>query len=172
MGRQPQVPISSKPLLQHQEKHYHTFWGDILLMTLLQFGLQWGHIVDLLPHYFLHSFLMVHILSSVTVKSRISLFNRFQLVFKTVIEWLKMNSFSRTCRILTVAEIKKGWFSVFWSAAAWVVDMNTVTRDHNLRHAVSDEEITNNFLYAPNVLSVQELMDKAKELFTKTDGKT
>ena len=49
--------------------------------------------------------------------------------------------------------------------------MNTVTRDHNLRHAVSDEEITNNVLYAPNVLSVQELMDKAKELLTKTNGK-
>ena len=61
--------------------------------------------------------------------------------------------------------------SVFWSAAAWVVETDTGTRDYNRRHATADEETTNNVLYAPNVLSVQELMDKAKELLTKTNGK-
>ena len=77
------------------------------MMPFFKFGLQWGHIVFLLPHYFLHSFLMVHILYSVTLKTRISLFNRFQLVFKSVIERLKMKSLPRSYRILTDTGIQK-----------------------------------------------------------------
>ena len=66
---------------------------------------------------------------------------------------------------------KRGKFSGFWSAAARVVDVDTGTGAHKRLYAASYEKTTNNFLYAPNVLSVQELMDKAKELLTKTDGK-
>ena len=52
--------------------------------------------------------------------------------------------------------------SVLWSAADRVIDMDTGTGDHQRIHAALDEETTNNVLYVPNVLSVQELMDKAK----------
>ena len=49
--------------------------------------------------------------------------------------------------------------------------MDTETGAHNRRHAASDEETTNNVSYVPNVLSIQELTDKAKELLTEIDGK-
>ena len=49
--------------------------------------------------------------------------------------------------------------------------MDTGTGYHQWRHSEKDEETTNNVLYAPNVLSVQEMVDKAKELITETDGK-
>ena len=49
--------------------------------------------------------------------------------------------------------------------------MDTGTGAHPQRHAAVDEETTNNVSYAPNVLSVQELVDKSKELLTKIDGK-
>ena len=49
--------------------------------------------------------------------------------------------------------------------------MDTGTVSHQRRHAAVDEETTNNILYAPNVFSVQELVEKANELLTKTDGK-
>ena len=66
---------------------------------------------------------------------------------------------------------KIGKFSVFWSTAAWVIEMDTSTGAHKRLHAAPDEETTNKVLYKPNVMSVQELMDKAQELLTKTDGK-
>ena len=66
---------------------------------------------------------------------------------------------------------EKNKLSVFWSATSRVIDMDTCTGAHNRLHATADEETTNNVFYAPNVLSVQELMDKAKELLTKTNGK-
>ena len=62
-------------------------------------------------------------------------------------------------------------FSVLWIAASLVIDMDTGTGDHQRRHTELDKEKTNNFSYAPNVLSVQELVDKEKELLPKTDGK-
>ena len=65
----------------------------------------------------------------------------------------------------------KSKFSVFWSTAAWVVEMDTSTGDHKQIYAEPDEETTNKVLYTPNVLSVQELIDKAKEIITKIDGK-
>ena len=40
-----------------------------------------------------------------------------------------------------------------------------------MRHAAIYEETTNNVPYAPNVLSFKELVDKAKELLTETDGR-
>ena len=67
--------------------------------------------------------------------------------------------------------IDKSKFSVFWSAADWVIDMDTGTGAHKRRHAAADEETNNNVLYAPKFLSIQELLDKEKELITKTDGK-
>ena len=66
---------------------------------------------------------------------------------------------------------KRGKFSVFWSAAAWVIEMDTGTGAHKRLHAAPDEETTNKVLYTPNVLSVQELMDEVQELRTKIDGK-
>ena len=45
-------------------------------------------------------------------------------------------------------------FCIFWSAAAWLIDMDTGTGAHQRRHAVFDGETTNNVLYAPNVLLV------------------
>ena len=49
--------------------------------------------------------------------------------------------------------------------------MDTGTRTHQQRHVEVYEETTNNVSYVPNVLSVQELMYKAKEILTETDGK-
>ena len=49
--------------------------------------------------------------------------------------------------------------------------MDTGTGAHKRRHAAADEETNNNVLYAPKFLSIQELLDKEKELITKTDGK-
>ena len=65
----------------------------------------------------------------------------------------------------------KSKLTVFWSAVAQVVETDTGTGAHMLRHAAVDEERTNKILYAPNVLSIQELMDTAKEPLTKTDEK-
>ena len=65
----------------------------------------------------------------------------------------------------------KSKLSVFWSAAAWVVDTDTGTGAHMLRHAASYEVRTNDVLYASNVLSIQELTDMAKYPITKTDEK-
>ena len=61
--------------------------------------------------------------------------------------------------------------SVFWSAAAQVIKMDTFTVSHQRRQAAVDEETTNNVSYAPNVLSVQELVDKAKGILIETDAK-
>ena len=66
---------------------------------------------------------------------------------------------------------EKSEFSVFWSKSALVIDMDTCIGAHKRRHAAADEEKNNSVIYAPNVLSIQELMDKAKNLLTKTDGK-
>ena len=49
--------------------------------------------------------------------------------------------------------------------------MDTSTGDHKRLHSAPDEEKTNKVLYEQNVLSVQELIDKAKEILTKIDGK-
>ena len=49
--------------------------------------------------------------------------------------------------------------------------MDTETGAHNRRHAASDEETTNNVLYATNVLSIQELINKSKDLLTKMYGR-
>ena len=51
--------------------------------------------------------------------------------------------------------INKSEFSVFWSAAARVIEMDTSTGSHKRLHAAADEEKTYNVLYASNVLSVQ-----------------
>ena len=83
--RQPQVLISSKPLLKHQDNHCHTFQGGRVLMLSIQFGLQWVQIVDilnallptLLPDGTSHLFCDIEV--------RMILFNIFQLVFKTVV---------------------------------------------------------------------------------------
>ena len=63
------------------------------------------------------------------------------------------------------------YFSVLWSAAARVIEMYIGTGDHQKRHTAVYEETTHNVSYAPNVFSVQELVDDAKELLTKRDGK-
>ena len=52
-----------------------------------------------------------------------------------------------------------------------VIEMDKVTGAHKWRHAAGDQEITNNVLYAPNMLSIKELTDKAKQFPTKTYGK-
>ena len=63
--------------------------------------------------------------------------------------------------------IDKSKFSVFWSAAARVIEMDTCTGAHMQRHAAAYEETTNNVLYAPNVLSIQEIMDKSNSFSSK-----
>ena len=65
----------------------------------------------------------------------------------------------------------KNKFSVFWSAAAWVIETDTGTGSHTRLHVETDEETTDNFLYAPNVISIQELMGREKDLITRIDGK-
>ena len=65
----------------------------------------------------------------------------------------------------------KSKLSVFWGAVDRVVETNTDTGAHTRRNALADEEITNKVLYASNLLSIQELMDMAKEPLTNTDGK-
>ena len=65
----------------------------------------------------------------------------------------------------------KSEFSVFWSAVARVIEMYISTGSHKRLHAAAYEETTYKVLYAPNVPSVQELMDKAKENLTKIDSK-
>ena len=49
--------------------------------------------------------------------------------------------------------------------------MDTGTGVRQWRHAAVYEETNNNVFNAPNVLSVHELVDKGKDLLTKTDGK-
>ena len=49
--------------------------------------------------------------------------------------------------------------------------MDTGTGSHQQRHAAVDEKTTNKVSYAPNIFSVQELVEKAKELINETDGK-
>ena len=61
--------------------------------------------------------------------------------------------------------------TIFWSAPDWVIDMDTGTGSHQRRNAAVYEETTNKILYAPYVLSVKKLVDKAKELLTETDAK-
>ena len=61
--------------------------------------------------------------------------------------------------------------SVLWITTAWGIGMDTVTVDHKRRHATAYEETTNNVLCVPNVLLSQKLMDKAKDVLTKTYGK-
>ena len=53
-------------------------------------------------------------------------------------------------------------FSVFWRTSARVIEMDTGTGAHKRRHTAADEETNNNISYAPNVLLIQELMDKEK----------
>ena len=71
-----------------------------------------------------------------------------------------MNNFSRTCGSLTVAEIQTK-LNFLYSGV----------HQNKRRHAAVDEETTNNVWYTPNVLSIQELMYKAKDLLTETYGK-
>ena len=61
--------------------------------------------------------------------------------------------------------------SILWSASARVIETDTGTGAHQLIHAAVDEETTKNVSYVPNMLSVKELVDKAKDLLTKIDGK-
>ena len=107
---QPQTPILSKPLLSHQERLWSTFHGSRILVSLLQFGLQWEKIVDLPVYYLLQSFHMVRLLSSVTPTVRKTLCERFQLVFKTVIQFTTTKIFSRTCGILAITGIQMRLF--------------------------------------------------------------
>ena len=62
-------------------------------------------------------------------------------------------------------------FFVFWSLAARVIDTDTCIGAYKRRHDAGDEETTNNVSYVPNVLSIQELTDKTKELLTEIDGR-
>ena len=92
--------------MQHQENKQQKIQGKRLLMPLLLFVLQWGQIVDVLTYYFLHSFLAVRLLSYVTPKARMSLFKRFKLVFKTVIQLTTTKNFSWTCGSLFIVGIQ------------------------------------------------------------------
>ena len=56
---------------------------------------------------------------------------------------------------------------LFWSAVDRVIEIYTGTGAHNRRHATSYEGTTNIISYAPNLLSIQELMEKEKELITE-----
>ena len=105
-GHQPQTTILSKPLLPHQERLRRTFHSIRLLMPFLQFVPQWEQIVDLPSNYLLQSFLMVHLLSSVTPTARKNLCGRFQLALKTTIQFTTTNSFSWNCGSLTVIGIQ------------------------------------------------------------------
>ena len=61
--------------------------------------------------------------------------------------------------------------SVFWSKPDWVIEMDTGNGAYKLRNYSAGEETTKNVLYVPNVLSNKELVDKAKNLLTKIDGR-
>ena len=65
---------------------------------------------------------------------------------------------------------EKSKFYVFWGAVAWVIEIDNGTGAYKRRHAAEDKETNNNVSYAPNVLSIQELMDKAKYILTKKYG--
>ena len=115
-GHHPQYPVFSKLLVPQQERLQRTLQDGRLLMTLLQFGLQWEQIVYLPVHYLLQSFMMVRLISSVTPKARKTLCNRFQLAFKTAIQFTMTKIFSRTCGSLTVMGIHMRLFFLFYGA--------------------------------------------------------
>ena len=50
--------------------------------------------------------------------------------------------------------------------------MDTCTGSHNWRNAAANDETTDIILYAKNVLSIQTIMDKVKELLTQKYGKS
>ena len=62
-------------------------------------------------------------------------------------------------------------FSFFWSTADQVVGMYEWAGYHKWRYAAADEEITRKFSYAPNVMSILQLVGKTKYLLIETDEK-
>ena len=49
--------------------------------------------------------------------------------------------------------------------------MDPCTGSHNWRNAAANDETTDIILYAKNVLSIQTIMDKVKELLTQNMGR-
>ena len=62
-------------------------------------------------------------------------------------------------------------FSFFCRAVSWFIEMGAGDKPFRRLHNVADKETTVTFYYAPNLMSILQLVDNKNEILVETDGK-